>query len=192
MSRARFLRRQAERLRHARDKSKVQLTLVEAQAEAKEEQQTKRLANTNLVAIQGIVEQRIQDGIEKGVFDNLPGAGKPLNLYDDAFVPEDMRMGFRLLRSNGLAPLWVEANKEIQDDHTRMQRMCEIARQRWQRVSVREREQLRDDYVRRIKEINDKILRYNLLAPASHVHLGLLIPHEELAAFDALMGPVAH
>src|SRR4051812_3594008 len=124
----------------------------------------------------GLVEQRIQEGIEKGLFDNLRGAGKPLDLDDDMFVPEDLRMAFRLLRSNGLAPLWVELNKEIRDDLERLRRF---------RAHVRatcsnpiQREHLRHDYVRRIEEINGKILNYNILAPSSHVHFQSLILEE--------------
>src|ERR1044071_6519898 len=54
---------------------------------------------------QGIVEQRILEGMDQCLFDNLRGMGKPLNLDEDQFVPEEMKMAFRILRSNGLAPL---------------------------------------------------------------------------------------
>lgn len=154
------------------------------QADHKAEETTKTPANTNLAAWQGLIEQRIQDGLSQGVFDNLPGMGKPLNLWDDAFVPEEMRMGFRLLRSNGLAPLWVEVNREIQEDIARMHRVRDHARERWHRITAIERSNLRQEYARRVQQINDKILKHNILAPSSYVHMALLLAHEELAAFD--------
>lgn len=132
---------------------------------------------------QGLVEQRIQEGMEQGLFDNLRGMGKPLNLDEDQFVPDEMKMAFRLLRSNGLAPLWVELNKEIREDIARMVRMREHVHSRADLNAI-EREHLRRDYLRRIEDINGKIINYNIVAPSSQVHLGLLIVEDELAKFD--------
>ncbi len=44
-----------------------------------------------------LVEDRIQKAQEEGVFDNLPGKGKPLNLDDDSIIPEDLRLTFKVL-----------------------------------------------------------------------------------------------
>ena len=131
-----------------------------------------------------LVEQRIQDGMERGLFDNLHGAGKPLNLEDDALVPEDLRMAFRLLRSNGLAPLWVELNREIRDDIERLGRFRAYVRQRWEIIHQIQRDHYRKELVVRVREINGKILSYNMVAPSA-VHLGSLILDDELAKFDS-------
>lgn len=133
---------------------------------------------------QGLVEQRIQDGMERGLFDNLRGMGKPLNLDDDRFVPDEYKMAFRVLRSNGLAPLWVELNKEIREDIARMERFRAHVHARWANTHDIERAHLRHEYARRINDINDKIINYNIIAPSSHVHFGLLLKDEELAKFD--------
>lgn len=132
---------------------------------------------------QGLVEQRIQEGMEQGLFDNLRGMGQPLNLDEDQFVPDEMKMAFRLLRSNGLAPLWVELNKEIREDIARMERMREHVHNR-DNLNAIERDHLRREYRRRIDDINGKIINYNIVAPSSQVHLGLLIVEDELAKFD--------
>lgn len=55
-------------------------------------------------AIAFIAEQRILEAMERGEFDNLPGKGKPLDLEDDANVPEDLRMAYKLLKNAGYAP----------------------------------------------------------------------------------------
>ena len=47
-------------------------------------------------AISIIAEQRIREACERGDFDSLPGAGKPLELEDDSHIPEDLRMAYKL------------------------------------------------------------------------------------------------
>ncbi len=151
-----------------------------------QEPQRERPAQHGAGGWRNLVEQRIQDGIERGLFDNLAGAGKPLNLDDDAFVPEDMRMAFRLLRTNGLAPLWVELNKEIRDDLERLERFRVHVRERLDHTNVIQMEHLRSEYIGRIHDINGKILNYNILAPSSQVHFRSLILEVELRKFDSV------
>jgi hypothetical protein len=51
-----------------------------------------------------IAEQRIAEAIARGELENLPGAGRPLDLGDDALIPEDLRMAFRILKNAGFVP----------------------------------------------------------------------------------------
>ena len=55
-------------------------------------------------AISIIAEQRIREACERGAFDSLPGAGKPLELEDDSHIPEDLRMAYKLLKNAGYVP----------------------------------------------------------------------------------------
>jgi hypothetical protein len=130
------------------------------------------------------VEQRILEGMEQGLFDDLPGAGKPLNLDEDQYVPDDLKMAFRMLRSTGLTPLWVEMNREIREDIARMERFREHIHGKLAEISAIELAHRRREYADRIKDINAKILNYNIIAPSSQVHLGMLLPDEELERFD--------
>jgi hypothetical protein len=41
-----------------------------------------------------LIDEQIKKAIEAGEFDNLEGAGKPLNLDDYFAAPEDLRMGY--------------------------------------------------------------------------------------------------
>lgn len=59
------------------------------------------------------IEERIREAIEGGEFDNLEGAGKPLNLDDYFSTPEDLRMGYSILKSNKFVPEEVDRLKEI-------------------------------------------------------------------------------
>jgi len=133
---------------------------------------------------QGLVEQRILDGIERGMFDNLPGMGKPLNLDDDRFVPEEYKMAFRMLHSTGLTPLWIELNKEIRADLERLERFRSWVHSRHDVISAVELHHRRNEYSERLAAINSKILSHNILAPSSQVHFALLVLEEELARFD--------
>jgi hypothetical protein len=43
--------------------------------------------------LSAIVERRIQEAIERGEFDDLPGKGKPPDLgEDDRMIPAELRM----------------------------------------------------------------------------------------------------
>lgn len=46
-----------------------------------------------------IAERRIAEAIAKGELDNLPGQGRPLELGDDALVPEELRLAYRILKN---------------------------------------------------------------------------------------------
>jgi hypothetical protein len=61
-----------------------------------------------------LAEQKIQEAIERGEFDALPGAGKPLELEDDPLVPEDVRIAYRVLKNAGFVPPELELRKEVQ------------------------------------------------------------------------------
>jgi len=49
-----------------------------------------------------LAEQRIREAQAQGMFDDLPGAGAPLNLDDDAMVPEELRAAYRILKKRRL------------------------------------------------------------------------------------------
>jgi hypothetical protein len=56
-----------------------------------------------------LVEQKLAEAVSRGEFDNLPGAGRPLDLDDDKLVPEELRVAYRILKNAGCVPPEVEA-----------------------------------------------------------------------------------
>ena len=60
-----------------------------------------------------IAEQRIAEALARGELDDLPGAGRPLARDDDALVPEDLRLAYRILKNAGFVPPEVEARRRI-------------------------------------------------------------------------------
>jgi len=51
-----------------------------------------------------LAEQRIAEAVSRGELDDLPGAGRPLDLDDDTLVPEELRVAHRILKNAGVAP----------------------------------------------------------------------------------------
>jgi hypothetical protein len=62
-----------------------------------------------------IVESRIREAIERGDLDDLPGAGRRLELDDDAMVPPEMRAAYRILKNAGYLPEELALRREIAD-----------------------------------------------------------------------------
>ncbi|HEX7932615.1 MAG TPA: DnaJ family domain-containing protein [Paraburkholderia sp.] len=65
--------------------------------------------------LDALVEQRIAAAAARGEFDDLPGAGAPLNLDDDLLVPEEVRVANRILKNAGFVPPAVEQLRALRD-----------------------------------------------------------------------------
>ena len=132
-----------------------------------------------------ILEQRMAAAQAEGLFDNLPGAGKPQQLDDDSMVPEEDRMGYRILKNAGFAPPWIELQKTIQADRREIDTWLARANGRWARLGAREQARLRDEYRERLTKLNRLILHYNLVVPGAVGQLPTLQLGEELARLGA-------
>jgi hypothetical protein len=83
-----------------------------------------------------IAEQRIREAIENGEFDNLEGMGKPLDFSEDVWIPQDLRMSYRILKNAGCLPPELELRNEIislrdlintiDDDQVRLKKLREL------------------------------------------------------------------
>jgi hypothetical protein len=93
-----------------------------------------------------IAEQRIREAIENGEFENLKGMGKPLDLGDESWIPEDLRMAYRILKNAGCLPAELELRKEV--------------------MNLRELIDTIDDNkerIKKIRELNFKLMKLNEL-----------------------------
>ena len=68
-----------------------------------------------LPLLDALAEKHIGEAQARGEFEDLPGSGEPLDLGDDALVPEELRAAYRLLKNAGCLPPEVEAHGEIRD-----------------------------------------------------------------------------
>jgi hypothetical protein len=92
-----------------------------------------------------IAEKKILEAIAQGLFDDLPNKGKPLKMEDDSWVPEDLRLAYKILKNAGCIPPEMEIRKEIID-------LKELLKT------------IDDDEVRikKIRELNFKLLKFNI------------------------------
>ena len=57
-----------------------------------------------VTALLYLAERKIEEAIERGELDDLPGAGQPLDLDDlDPLLPEELRMAYRILKNAGMS-----------------------------------------------------------------------------------------
>lgn len=69
---------------------------------------------------QHLALRRIEEAMERGEFDNLPGKGQPLDLSEDPFERPEMRMANRVLRNAGVAPPEVSLRRELAEMKERL------------------------------------------------------------------------
>jgi DnaJ homologue, subfamily C, member 28, conserved domain len=62
---------------------------------------------------ESIVEERIKKAQQDGAFNNLPGAGRPLDLQADQHIPEDLRLPYKILKNADCLPEEIVLKKEI-------------------------------------------------------------------------------
>lgn len=60
-----------------------------------------------------IAEQRIREALRNGAFDNLENTGQPLVFEDETWIPEDLRIGYRVLKNADCVPPELELRKEV-------------------------------------------------------------------------------
>ena len=100
-----------------------------------------------MLAFEIIAEQRIREAIERGEFDRLPGAGRPLKLEDDVMIPPELRVAYKILKNAGCLPPELELRREI--------------------VTLRDLlRAIEDDGERKtkIRELNHKLLKLSLMS----------------------------
>jgi hypothetical protein len=73
-----------------------------------------------------IVEERIKKAQKKGVFENLPGKGKPLP-EEDVNVPEDIRLAYKILKNADCVPPELEIKKEIKNTQALLSGMTDTS-----------------------------------------------------------------
>jgi hypothetical protein len=105
---------------------------------------------------------------------NHPGAGKPLNLNQDANVPDAMRLAFKILAESDLAPDWIMLGKTLERKEAALhQAIVRAAQDFLQRrfsnadaVWKSQLQQFRSD----VDSYNSEVLSYNLKVPQGFKH----------------------
>ena len=107
--------------------------------------------------------------MEAGAFQDLPHQGEPLPLEDDSAAGE-WAMAHRMLRNAGMAPPWIESDKEAR----RLLAEIEGLLERAARASAWSRDRMRTELERLADDANRAILRLNSEAPTVRQHRRLV------------------
>jgi hypothetical protein len=83
--------------------------------------------------LEKLIEEQLKNAVAEGKFDNLEGAGKPLNLDEYFAAPEDIRLGYTLLKNNDFVPQEVELLKEIGGLREKLKTCAEAEKQKLNR-----------------------------------------------------------
>lgn len=91
------------------------------------------------------IDEIIRQAMRRGDFDNLKNSGKRLNLDEYFEMPEDIRLGYTMLKDANFIPAEVELLKEI----AQLEESLKTAQA--------------DQQEGMLKQIQEKRLKYNLL-----------------------------
>ena len=132
---------------------------------------------------ESLVEKQIREAMSEGAFDDLPYQGQRLPIGDDS-AAGDWAMAYRMLRNAGVAPPWIESDKEARRQIAELEALIERA-PRMSRLSHR---RARADLARIVADANRAIERVNSEAPTDRQHRRRLDPVAEAARLEAAFG----
>ncbi|HKD77768.1 MAG TPA: DnaJ family domain-containing protein [Ktedonobacterales bacterium] len=148
-----------------------------------------------------LTDERIRAAMERGDFDNLPGAGKPQDLTENPYAGH-RGLEFHILKSNNLVPREIALGQEIDAELARAEELlvelrrkrAAVARRMWHRAgNIRAYNTLQEQYARRfetmLRHVNDQILTLNIITPAA-MHREQLDVAARMAAFRAEFTPI--
>ncbi len=173
--------------------SEKDLSVSSSDAEAESQSEHRMRMRTDW---DNLIEDLIQDGFERGAFDNLKGQGKPLNLSSHLY-DYDMRLANELLKENKMRPAWITQRmgilakrdlirQEMARSWTKYARAWELAQGRVQKDALT---LSWDDLCLRwqamLQKLNKDIDEFNLRRPSNNLELYKLSLEKELERIQA-------
>ena len=131
---------------------------------------------------ESLVERQIREAMEAGKFSGLPFQGEPLPKEDDTYAGE-WALAHHVLRNAGMAPPWIEADKDVRALLDRQQAMITRASSGGAPSSfARQRDRAALEEL--VLAVNAAVARLNAEAPTDRQHRRPLVLAEELARYD--------
>lgn len=117
-----------------------------------------------------LIDMLLEEAKKRGIYQPNQSSKQALDLDDDALVPPEDRVGYRLLKSNGFAPPFIEERTQLLHDHAQIRQERDQLLQVWSTLPCeRQRERLillRQRYT----DVWRRTLDFNLQAPlALHI-----------------------
>ena len=132
-----------------------------------------------------LIERQIREAQAEGKFEDLPHQGEPLPNDDNPYAGE-WALAFHVLRNAGVAPPWIEADKEVRE--LLGKRDAIIARAAAAAPSPTGRRRDRAALEELVIRIDAAIARLNAEAPTDRQHRRPLVLADELARYDEAAG----
>jgi len=143
----------------------------------------------------GLIDDIIQEGVDKGLFDNLKGKGKPLNLSTSRFEAGH-EITNAILKDNDVPPSWIGERNRILAERDELRRQIE---RKWlwhlaqfEGGTAVEKDRLTiswDDFCLQWEAqtlaINKRIVTYNLKRPSERLEIFKIIFKDELERVQA-------
>ncbi|RPH35900.1 MAG: DUF1992 domain-containing protein [Planctomycetota bacterium] len=128
------------------------------------------------------VERKLEEAARAGAFDHLPGAGEPIDLTENPYVPAEWRLAFKILADHKIVPEFVERRKEIEAIRAEIEQLkADGSRDReWRRLACRNRLVRLSEA---IEALNRSLVRENQFVRSS-LQLPPVDFDAELRAFD--------
>jgi len=114
---------------------------------------------------ESLIERQIREAMEAGAFDDLPHRGERLPIEDDTAAGE-WAMAHRMLRNAGVAPPWIEADKEAR----RLLGEIDALVERAPRAAPSSRPRLVAEHTLLVEAAGRAIARVNSEAPTDRQH----------------------
>lgn len=138
----------------------------------------------------GLIDDLIQEGVEKGLFANLKGKGKPLNLSSNRFEG-GQGLANAILKDNDVPPSWIADRNYILKQRAglreQIKRKWDWHWKRFENATAPEKDRLTiswDDFCllwhAQIEALNKRIVTYNLKRPSENLEIFKLSLEEEL------------
>ncbi len=130
------------------------------------------------ITYESAVEKQIREAQERGDFDNLPGAGKPLHL--DHWDSE-WGLAFHVQKQAGETLPWIALANDIDAARARLDRLLADAKP----LRCPERARARERYLREAAALDKLLEDFAFQVPSRTLDRGRLPPHVAAQRFDA-------
>lgn len=125
-----------------------------------------------------LIDKLLDEARKRGIYDPTATATRPLDIVDDGMVPEQDRMAYHLLKSNGFAPPFIEERLRLRDDATQLYAERDALHARWPTLTPALQQRQRTMLHQRFTDLWRRTLEYNLQAPpALHIE-GIRVEYE--------------
>jgi hypothetical protein len=146
-----------------------------------------------------LMDEIIDEATKNGTFSDSSKHGKPLNLWENPYVPEEQKLAYKILGDNGFAPAWIEESKEIRTDIEKARESLRVSYRYFEQTLHRLKQNVNieavyaqkavydtwdtacDQFRVEAQRINKKIFNFNLKVPVVTQQMMQLDAEREIA-----------